>query len=52
MNKKLFKRTKIINRFRKKINEINNINVEISQNFFVLSILYLFFKANLLKICE
>ena len=52
MNEKLFKRTKIINNFEEKNNEINNVNAKISQIFFVLSILYLFFNANLLKICE
>ena len=52
MNEKLAKRTKIINNFREKKNEISNVNAEISQKFFVSSILYLFFNANLLKICE
>ena len=52
MNKKLFKRTKIINNFRGKKTEINNVNVEISQRSYISSILYWFFNANLLKICE
>ena len=38
--------------FEKKINAINMINAEISQKFSVLLILYLFFNANLLNICE
>ena len=38
--------------FEKKTSAINKINAEISQRFFISFILYLFFNANLLKICE
>ena len=38
--------------FEEKTNAINKINAEISQKFFVSFILYLFFNANLLKICK
>ena len=52
MSEKILERTKIINNFRKKKTEINNVNAEISQKFSISSILYLFFNANLLKLCE
>ena len=38
--------------FEQKISTINKINAEISQKFSVSSILYLFFNANLLNVCE
>ena len=38
--------------FEKKISTISRINAEISQKFFVSFILYLFFNANLLDVCE
>ena len=53
MSEELSKRTKIINNIRKKkTSAIKKINAKISQRFFVLFILYLFFNAKLLKICE
>ena len=52
ISQKLSKRTSIIDNFREKKNAINRINVEISQKSFILFILYLFFNANLLNICE
>ena len=53
MNKKLFERTWIFNNlWKKKTSTISRINAEISQEFSVSSILYLFFNANLLDVCE
>ena len=52
MNEKFFKKRKISIVFEKKTSKISNVNVEMSRKFSVLSILYLFFNANLLKICE
>ena len=52
MNKEFSERTSIFNSFWKKISTINKINAEISQEFSVSFILYLFFNANLLDVCE
>ena len=52
MSEECFSKRKSSTIFEKKTNEINNVNVEISQKFSVSSILYLVFNANLLKICK
>ena len=46
------KERKLLTTFKRKTNEINNVNAEVSQRFSVSLIFYLFFNVNLLKICE